>query len=120
MEVAHLLAGGERRAKPGRRVEGGNTGSAGTDRLCEGALRQADELDLTRSPQRFEGRQLLAMAARSAADDLAHKPGFDQLMGERVAVRRRVDDEGEALGSALPQRADQHIGEAGAAEPGNE
>jgi len=120
LEYAHLLALGQVGAEPDRAVKRRDAGTAGADALGERALWHALELDLARHPQALEGGGLLVMPARGGAHHLAHQAGGDQLMRQRVAVRGRVDHQGQLLGGALAQSAEQDVGKTGPAEARDE
>ena len=119
-EAAHLLALGQLGAEADRRVERRDAGAARADALGERALRHHLELDLAGHPARLERRGLLVVPARRRADHLAHRSVGDQLMGQRIAVRRRVDHQREVFRSAFAQSANELVGKARAAEARDE
>jgi len=116
-EFTGLAPLGQDSADADGRVERRDAGAAGADALAERALRHALQLDPPLLQQPLERREVGVAATRGAAHHAPDLPGIDQLVRQRIAVRRRVHDQGEVARSRVAQRADQDVGKAGAAEP---
>ena len=124
VDLADLLALGERGAVAGRREEGADAGPGRADPLGEVALRHELELDLAGAVLRVELVAVVLPGER--ADDPAHPTRADERGEPDVAVAGVVVDDGEVARAALdegldelhrlpgrPEAADEHGGAVG-------
>src|SRR6476619_5035326 len=105
VDLAHLLALGERGAVAGRGEERADAGPGRADALGEVALRHELELDLAGAVLRVE--LVAVVLPRERADDPAHPARADQRRQPDVAVAGVVVDDGEVARAALDERLDE-------------
>ena len=113
VDLPHVLALGDDRARAGRRVERRDTGAAGPQALGEGALRIELDRDLTGQHLPLE----VGVAADEAADHAGHLPLLQQDRQTLALVAAVIRDDRQAPGATGRDRLDAGLRVAAQAEP---